>query len=43
MKFEFSRLVIELVKTILCVLNYRLYIINSIYANKQDLGLEKIS
>jgi hypothetical protein len=30
MKFDFSRLVIELVMTILCVLNYRLYIINYI-------------
>jgi hypothetical protein len=26
MKFEFSRLVIELVMTIACVFNYRLYI-----------------
>jgi hypothetical protein len=33
MKFEFSRLVIESVMTIACVLNYRLYIyiINYIY------------
>jgi hypothetical protein len=41
MKFEFSRLVIESGMTILCMFNYRLHIINYIYANKQALGLEK--
>jgi hypothetical protein len=30
MKFEFSRLVIESIMTILCMLNYILYIINYI-------------
>jgi hypothetical protein len=41
MEFAFSRLIIELVITILCLRNYRFYIINYIYANRQALGLEK--
>jgi hypothetical protein len=43
MEFAFSRLIIELVITILCLRNYRFYIINYIYANRQALGLEKNS